>query len=717
MDSTRQTAHSQRTSDPWLARSACALALATALLAGPASATVPATSQLEATLNSTGGGPAADGNYAVTFLLYKDATDVQALWSEGPVQIAVKNGQFSYLLGSTSPIPQAVLAAAPFLTFKLNTDPELARKPLASSLLAVRAAVAESLDCTGCIPATAINPQVLSAYAKKSDLAGVALSGNYSDLSGLPSLTAYAKTADLAKVATTGSFADLANKPVLAVVGKSCGSGLVVAGFKADGTLDCVAGGAAGALPADGIDEISNGLIFNQFTDVFGSLKQPIDIPDNNPIGASDTIVVPDVGVAQKLSVQLTLVNSDISAVKIYLYDPANTEYLLYDKGGKKGDGIITTYPDNTKPVSGDLTTWVGKNPKGNWILKVIDASFLNNAADGQIQKWSINVQTLSNKKIQIKGDLIIDGKLTTNGSSTQDVLKVQDFQTCTNPDPNGPCFVHFTGGRTFVEAAKYCASLKADVCTDSQVSAARNGLIVALMPNWTNSYADNDSGVWSLANGGTGDDHPATSLYLTPCCYNYSPPVQGEQTVAGIRVLKVNNSANTAWTDAVAACMAVQGDLCDKSQYYVLRSQGLVSTTMWASDHSDNDGGDSNSSVGSTGDDPSPTNKFGYACCATSRTSLVCPSGSSEIAGVCVAKVVNSNTSFTSAATTCAGLGAHICSIAQTAVLRSAGSLSTTGTWTGSHSDSDSGQNNPAIGGVSDDPTDGQGYGYACCF
>jgi subtilisin-like proprotein convertase family protein len=414
----------------------CALSLALALAAAPVLAAVPNASVLEATLNSTGGGPAADGNYAITFAIYKDATDPVALWSEGPVQIAVKNGQFSYVLGSTTPLKPSLLSAGAFLTFKVGTDPELPRKAVNASLFSLRAAVAESIDCSGCIPATALEAQALNAFAKKSDLAGVALSGNYSDLSGLPTLTAYAKAVDLAKSATTGSFTDLKDLPTLPLIGKSCGTGLVLAGFKADGTLDCVQGGSAGSLPPDGIDEISNNLIFNQFTDVIASPKQPINIPDNNPIGASDTIVVPDIGTAQKLSVSLTLVNSDISKVKIYLYDPNNTEYVLYDKSGKTGDGIITSYPDNTKPVSGDLTTWVGKNPKGNWIIKVVDSSFFNNVNDGQIQKWSVTIQTLSNKKIQVKGDLIVDGNLTVSGANPLAAVPVYRWAVWTTYDP-----------------------------------------------------------------------------------------------------------------------------------------------------------------------------------------------------------------------------------------------------------------------------------------
>lgn len=187
---------------------------------------------------------------------------------------------------------------------------------------------------------------------------------------------------------------------------------------------------------------------------------------------------------------------------------------------------------------------------------------------------------------------------------------------------------------------------------------------------------------------------------------------------VGGIRVLKVNNSANATWSDAVNACLSVQADLCSKGDYYVLRQQGLISVPMWASDHSDNEGNICSSSSGNTSDNTNESEKYGYACCATSRTSLLCPPGNVEIGGVCVAKMASGNSfTFPTAATSCASMGARICSFSQTSVLRASGQLTGGGTWTASHSDSDSGYDVAAIGNVSDDPSDGQNYSYACCF
>ena len=47
------------------------------------------------------------------------------------------------------------------------------------------------------------------------DLAAVATSGNYSDLSGTPDLSVYAEKSELAAVATSGSYSDLTNKPTI----------------------------------------------------------------------------------------------------------------------------------------------------------------------------------------------------------------------------------------------------------------------------------------------------------------------------------------------------------------------------------------------------------------------------------------------------------------------------------------------------------------------
>jgi cysteine-rich repeat protein len=244
----------------------------------------------------------------------------------------------------------------------------------------------------------------MAVYVKTATLADVALTGAYADLTGAPSLGSYAKTADLSKVALSGKFTDLTGGLTL---GTSCGTGLVVKGLKVDGSLECV---SLSSLPPDGLNEVSNGLLSNEFLDTFALDKVPVGISDNNPVGTGGEIDVPDVGVARALTVSVDVVNSDISSLRVVLYDPANNEYVLHDKTGKVGESVKTSYPTPTKSVSGDLTTWVGKNPKGKWRLVVIDGKFLNNATDGAIQAFSLTIETLSNGKTLAKGALVLQG-------------------------------------------------------------------------------------------------------------------------------------------------------------------------------------------------------------------------------------------------------------------------------------------------------------------
>jgi cysteine-rich repeat protein len=398
---------------------------------------VPSTIAVEGIFSATGGGPAADGDYAVAVGLYAAETGGQPTWTEGPLTVKVKNGLFELVLGAQNALDAKAIQGqgAVWLGVAIGSDPELPRKTLRSVPYAVRAAVSAGLECSGCVTSGHLDPQVLAPYAKTADLAKVANSGAYADLAGAPNLAKLATTgawsdvagkptfsdvavtgayADLsgtpalAKVATTGGYGDLAGLPVLPEVGKACGTGLVMQGIQADGSYDCVAGGevTADKLPKDGLDEISNGLLYNQFNEVAASAKA-VGIPDNNPVGVSDVIDVPDFGTAQALTVSVDVENSDTSNLKILLLDPDNTKYTLWDKGAK-ATALKTTWPTPTKTVSGDLTAWTGKNPKGKWYLQVIDTGFLNNAVDGQIKAWSIQVQVLANAKVGVGGALLL---------------------------------------------------------------------------------------------------------------------------------------------------------------------------------------------------------------------------------------------------------------------------------------------------------------------
>lgn len=398
------------------------LAVAILLVSLPVAAAVPTTIALEGLLTSTGGGPAADGVYPASFQLLDGAAGA-TVWSEGPLNITVKGGTFAVALGAKTPLTSTVLVGDRWLSVQFASDPALPSVPLRSVPYAVRGQVAEGLDCSGCIKPGQLDPAVLQGYAKTADLSAYVKAVDLSGYAKTADLADYVKSASLAQVAGTGSYKDLTDTPVLADVAKSgqfgdllgiptlakvnaaCGTGLVMRGIKADGSYDCVAAMDATSLPKDALKDVSNGLLTNVFKEVAPSTKVPIDIADGLPAGVSDAIDVPDFGVAQKLEIYVKLSNSDISKVRVTVFDPAGQAYKLYDQGGT-GVALEGTWPTANKTISGDLTAWIGKNPKGIWSINVADLAGTNGKLDGKLLAWTVNVQILSSKKVAATGGL-----------------------------------------------------------------------------------------------------------------------------------------------------------------------------------------------------------------------------------------------------------------------------------------------------------------------
>jgi subtilisin-like proprotein convertase family protein len=417
------------------------------LATGPAIAAVPVTITVHGLLSSGAGGVAADGNYSLTFALYDTKVGGKAAWQEGPVTISAAGGRFMHALGTGSPLAAKQLAAmkSAWLGVTVSKDPELPRQRLRSVAYALAAQQSLALSCSGCVTAAHLAAGVLDGVklgkgSVKSD--NVAFNYAASKIKGGPAaLAADLQCTGCVSVSEMkidgdidmGEFVLKAGKGVFGIVtaqtviansflgdgskltgiktpaGSCSKAGEVVKGIKADGSLNCVAAMDPKNLPVDGLDEISNGLLSNQFSDKVASENTPLKIKDNNPVGVSDEILFPDIGLAQQFAVHIDLVNSNISKLMVKLFDPNNAEYLLYDGKGT-GKALKTSWPAPTKPASGDLGSWVGKNPKGKWRLVVTDNLFFDNVFDGQIKAWSIEIKTLSNKKVAAIGTMRMPG-------------------------------------------------------------------------------------------------------------------------------------------------------------------------------------------------------------------------------------------------------------------------------------------------------------------
>jgi hypothetical protein len=105
-----------------------------------------------------------------------------------------------------------------------------------------------------------------------------------------------------------------------------------------------------------------------------------LDIPDNNPAGASDALEIEETLVGSAVRVQLDVKHTYIGDLKITLTNGTGEDIVLHGNTGGGADDISTFV---------DVSDLVGVDLKGTWTLKVVD----NAAQDvGKVMRWSIVV-------------------------------------------------------------------------------------------------------------------------------------------------------------------------------------------------------------------------------------------------------------------------------------------------------------------------------------
>ncbi len=330
-----------------------------ALIAAVTLAAPPNTTVLQGRASSTAG-ESVDGEYDFVIKAWDAETGGSVLWSGEFNNQQVTDGVFALAL---TDLPLDVLAgdAAIWIGVAIEGDPELPRKQIASQPFALVAGRSLDLSCSGCITSDALDEDVVA----------------------------------LIKAAAEAGYTD--GEAVAAVIAS-------------DLFYTKIAGGiSAGLLPADGLDEVSGGLLSTTFKDTFASNDTPLDIKDQHPIGSTSTISIPDVGVAKSFEVSFELTeHSDLGEVKVSMFSPGGNSHVLYNKTSPGETGLtLTLNPANKN----GLDVYVDTNIEGDWLLNVIDDKFDTNTVDGKLLTWHIAITTLSNQKLQFTGDMYGNGK------------------------------------------------------------------------------------------------------------------------------------------------------------------------------------------------------------------------------------------------------------------------------------------------------------------
>ncbi|WP_449666789.1 thrombospondin type 3 repeat-containing protein [Winogradskyella alexanderae] len=142
----------------------------------------------------------------------------------------------------------------------------------------------------------------------------------------------------------------------------------------------------------------------NIFCTVYNSSDTPINIPDNNPVGAESSINVPVTSLITDIIVTVNITHTFDADLILTLRAPNGTEVILSDRNGGSGDNFIgtvfttnatTPIADGSAPFTGeflpdeDLAVLIGGFSGGTWTLNVSDNAGIDT---GSIDSWSLEI-------------------------------------------------------------------------------------------------------------------------------------------------------------------------------------------------------------------------------------------------------------------------------------------------------------------------------------
>jgi subtilisin-like proprotein convertase family protein len=140
-------------------------------------------------------------------------------------------------------------------------------------------------------------------------------------------------------------------------------------------------------------------------TQTSSSSDTPIAIPDNSPVGVFSTIIVPDVGIVQNMTVKVNITHPYVSDLDLRLNTPDPVMITLASGLGFEGDDYINTVFDNAAaaPIADGIPPFTGSfrpdtplpslietNSAVSWQLGAVDH---RPGDEGFIKSWSVTLR------------------------------------------------------------------------------------------------------------------------------------------------------------------------------------------------------------------------------------------------------------------------------------------------------------------------------------
>jgi M6 family metalloprotease-like protein len=119
-----------------------------------------------------------------------------------------------------------------------------------------------------------------------------------------------------------------------------------------------------------------------------GEVEPMAPIPDNNTIGISSTIAIPQSGTVARIKVNVDIEHTYVGDLRVVLISPTGRSTTLHPQLGGSADNLIATYDS---AVPGVLAGMVGQPMMGNWTLNASDRA---KADVGKLRSWGIELSS-----------------------------------------------------------------------------------------------------------------------------------------------------------------------------------------------------------------------------------------------------------------------------------------------------------------------------------